>query len=831
LEKCKTKSGVLKLAELENKDPGLFWKSVRLILKKRSENRPNIASEMWVDYFKGLLNISSTRNPFLDYVYNSLPNIENTTSGNLDYEISFDEVSKAINKAKKGKSTGPDMISNDMLKSGSIYLLYALQHLFNIILKQGIYPDKWKISLITPIYKSLDIDNPKNYRGVAVADCISKIFCNILNKRLVNYLTENGFWKINQNGFMEKRRTDDNVMVLHTLFQKYVKNQKGKLYTAFVDFSKFFDSIDRPSLFYKLQKANITGHFYNVLKTAYTDSSYSIKLDSGITESFLSTTGVKQGCTLSPTLSNIFQNDIHDIFDEECDPVILGNTKFNSISWADDLVLVSTSKCGLQNSLDKLGHYCEKWNLKLNVDKTKVMIMSKGYASLKNIKINGEALECVKFYKYLGVIISANGSTKKMEQDRIVKAKKAMYTIKKALGSTLNTAPQLSMSLFDKQVEPILTYGCTIWGPPSCSQSIKLFCNISDKRNMKNEIDMCFAALNIHDMEVVSYRYNCEKKYVYIVLKNVTDKSIIMQSYEKNPVNFVIEDCIKNEFRDVDKLHAKFVKSSLGVSKFCSNTMAFGELGRIPISYKCYTRSILYWLRMAKGSHNVLLDEAYITMTEENNSWLENIKYLLYMNGMGFIWEDPHAMSKEVVKSMCNVKFKDMYIQKYRAYLNEYENSNKCMISNICANMDECYGKKDYLNIVKSPEIRSIVSKYRLDVNNTCECKFRSFRFKNVINETCNYCNEKEDVLHNLFMCNKPNILSIRSQFYSDYSKYSPLFIEKSVMSKAKEILNITPDVEQLNKNKTIGLICKFIKNIYDACDNHVDKNVQTLVK
>jgi hypothetical protein len=50
---------------------------------------------------------------------------------------------------------------------------------------------------------------------------------------------------------------------------------------------------------------------------------------------------------------NIYQNDIHDIFGENCDPVELGNIMFNSKSWADDLVLVSTSKSGLQNCINK----------------------------------------------------------------------------------------------------------------------------------------------------------------------------------------------------------------------------------------------------------------------------------------------------------------------------------------------------------------------------------------------------------------------------------------------------------------------------------------------
>ncbi len=66
-------------------------------------------------------------------------------------------------------------------------------------------------------------------------------------------------------------------MILHTLFQKYAKLKKKKLYVTFVDFSKFIDCINRDSIFYKLQKCGILGNAYNLIKSAYTDSKYCIK--------------------------------------------------------------------------------------------------------------------------------------------------------------------------------------------------------------------------------------------------------------------------------------------------------------------------------------------------------------------------------------------------------------------------------------------------------------------------------------------------------------------------------------------------------------------------
>ena len=102
--------------------------------------------------------------------------------------------------------------------------------------------------------------------------------------------------------------------------------------------------------------------------------------------SFKSSRGVKQGCSLSPILSNIFQNDLHNIFKDDCDPIKIGISNLNSISFADDLVLMSSSPSGLQKCIDNLNEYCDKWGLSINTDKSNVMIMSKG--KLTNIHIN-----------------------------------------------------------------------------------------------------------------------------------------------------------------------------------------------------------------------------------------------------------------------------------------------------------------------------------------------------------------------------------------------------------------------------------------------------------
>ena len=107
-------------------------------------------------------------------------------------------------------------------------------------------------------------------------------------------------------------------------------------------------------------------------------SKLSIRLPSGTTHFFPSSTGLKQGCNLSPILFNLFINDIGDIFDQDqCQPHSILKLSLNHLLYADDLVLIPETKNGLQQCLNKLQKYCEKNRITVNNKKTKVMIVQK----------------------------------------------------------------------------------------------------------------------------------------------------------------------------------------------------------------------------------------------------------------------------------------------------------------------------------------------------------------------------------------------------------------------------------------------------------------------
>ena len=82
-----------------------------------------------------------------------------------------------------------------------------------------------------------------------------------------------------------------------------------------------------------------------------------VKLSNGITPFVESSVGLRQGCTLSLILFCIFINDLTEIFDEKCCPVMIGNYNLNCLLYADDLLLLSEIENGLKQCIARLGHY------------------------------------------------------------------------------------------------------------------------------------------------------------------------------------------------------------------------------------------------------------------------------------------------------------------------------------------------------------------------------------------------------------------------------------------------------------------------------------------
>lgn len=232
----------------------------------------------------------------------------------------------------------------------------------------------WARGYIIPIHKKGNASDPNNYRGITISSNIGKLFNNVLNSRLTIYLNENNLISEQQIGFRKKCRTSDHMFILKCIMEQY-RQSKNKLYICFVDFAKAFDGVWHKGLLYKMNKIDISSRFYNVIKNMYQKISLQVRIGNRLTPAFKSLRGVRQGDNLSPSLFNIFINDLPNWL-KDCSPAKYNDLSIHCLLYADDLIILSESSAGMQKAINKLSQYCDIWQLHININKTKIMCLN-----------------------------------------------------------------------------------------------------------------------------------------------------------------------------------------------------------------------------------------------------------------------------------------------------------------------------------------------------------------------------------------------------------------------------------------------------------------------
>ena len=134
--------------------------------------------------------------------------------------------------------------------------------------------------------------------------------------------------------------------------------------------------------------------------------------------------------------------------------------------YANDIVLFSETNEGLQNDLNCMYDYCQKWKLSVNTQKTKVMIFRKGAILRRNtqFKYGENNLEIVNKFTYIGIVISTIGAPQEAQQALSRQALKTIFTLNKYVRKFVNLKPKHVLDLFDKLIRPILNYSAEVWG-------------------------------------------------------------------------------------------------------------------------------------------------------------------------------------------------------------------------------------------------------------------------------------------------------------------------------------------------------------------------------
>jgi len=117
---------------------------------------------------------------------------------------------------------------------------------------------------------------------------------------------------------------------------------------------------------------------------------------------------------------------------------------------ADDLVLISDSPTGLQKSIQILGDYCSKWDLRINLEKTKVMefFFSRRKDPSPLYNLYNQKIEVTKAYRYLGIVITSNRALKSTTDTLAELGQKSLFCLLEKASKLQYLNPLLLRSLY-----------------------------------------------------------------------------------------------------------------------------------------------------------------------------------------------------------------------------------------------------------------------------------------------------------------------------------------------------------------------------------------------
>ena len=369
-------------------------------------------------------------------------------------QVRESEVIDILKILKVNKATGPDGISNRMLKSTCNTVCAPLTKLFNLSLRDHQYPGLWKVAHVMPLFKKGDKSLTSNYRPVSLTSNVGKSFERIVFKHLYNHIIENNLLYKYQSGFLPGHSTVHHLIeIMHNVcisLEQYETNCQ-----IFCDISKAFDRVWHRGLLHKLEKYGIKGDLLYWL-TSYLNSRKQKVFVNGVLSSEQGTNaGVPQGSVLGPLLFLIYINDIAD--------ELIGKVRL----YADDTSLSYSSsnladiEMIINNDLKKLKEWAEKWLIIFNPLKTEFLLISNIFHNYDlRLMYDNAPLSNVESHKHLGIHIASNNKWTKHIDSIIDSASKQISYLRKL-------KYQLSKSTLDKlyctYIRPLLEYCSEVW--------------------------------------------------------------------------------------------------------------------------------------------------------------------------------------------------------------------------------------------------------------------------------------------------------------------------------------------------------------------------------
>ena len=205
-----------------------------------------------------------------------------------------------------------------------------------------------------------------------------KLFERVIEKRLRKHLEDNGFFTKYQSGFRKSKSTNGHLFRLSQTIKESF-NQGEHVIAEFLDVVKAFNNVWHNGLRYKIYQLDLPTKLCRWLSDFPVRRVIQVKIEGFLSPKVYPKAGVPQGSNLSPLLFLIYVNDMPNPTYHQTNKSQFAD---DAGHWAVSETIDSTAEY-LQRDLDKLAWWCAKWRIKLNPEKTKVIIFSKSQTAIR----------------------------------------------------------------------------------------------------------------------------------------------------------------------------------------------------------------------------------------------------------------------------------------------------------------------------------------------------------------------------------------------------------------------------------------------------------------
>ena len=366
---------------------------------------------------------------------------------------------KLVKFLKRGKAPGPDTIPNEVLRLGTTTsLFHHLAKLFTSSIQLGYIPTAWKVATLRMLLKPDKLPSlTTSYRPISLISSIMKLFERVIEQRLRSHLEHIGFINKHQSGFRRAKSTDDHLFRLsQSIMESF--NRGEHVVAAFLDVEKAFDNVWQNGLRYKIFQLDLPTKMTRWLSDFLVGRLIQVNVNNFFSNQINPKAGVPQGSVLSPLLFLIYVNDLPAPHHNQNS---LSQFADDTAQWAFSLNVRFAAKL-LQQDLLKLAMWCAKWRIKLNPEKTKVIIFSRSILARKtelNLKLYGETLKIYPQVKFLGITFDSQLKFKKHFEDILDRCNTQYHRLRLLANQKWGPSPSTLIQIYKQCIRPIFEYG------------------------------------------------------------------------------------------------------------------------------------------------------------------------------------------------------------------------------------------------------------------------------------------------------------------------------------------------------------------------------------